>query len=135
LGGTLSTWNRISDDSSTYAYTGTSITFNDENTDISIAALTLLDTISEQPFSITQTDATVLPGQPLPYLFGPYLGYVLGCGDNKNPGILYWANKYNPDAQNPSNNVEVSSPQDPLMNGCIYNNLAFAFSKERVFAL
>ncbi len=134
-GGTLSTWNRISDDGATYAYTGSTINFVDSGSDLSIAASTLLDTISDQPFSITQTSTTVLPGQPLPRLFGPYLGYVLGCGDPINPGLLYWCNKYNPDSQNPANNIEVSSPQDPLQNGTVYNGLGYVFSREALYAI
>lgn len=134
-GGTLSAWNRISNDSATYAYTGTTINFTDSVSDLSIASSTLLDDISDKPFSITQTNSTVLSGQALPYLFGPYLGYILAVGDSYNPGFLYWMNKYTPDSQNPANNIEVTSPQDPLQNGFIFDGKPFVFSKEALYAV
>lgn len=134
-GGTLSAWQRVSDDSATYTYTGTTINFDDALSDSAIAASTLLDDLSDKPFSTTQTTGTVVSGQPLPYLFGPYLGYVLACGDGNNPGFVYWTNKFNPDSQDPSNNVEVSSPQDPLQNGVIYDGKPFVFSKEALYTL
>ena len=133
-GGTLSNaWLRISDDSSTYAYTGTTISFTDSATDTSIASSVVLNDLSDKPFSITQVDSTVVPGQALPYLFGPYLGYVLGVGDPLNPGYLYWTDKFSPDTQDPANNIEVSSPQDPLQNGVIYDGKPFIFSKEGLY--
>src|SRR3990167_7637014 len=134
-GGTLSAWNRISDDSATYAYTGTTINFADSASDLSIQASTVLDDLSDKPFSITQTDSRVFAGQALSYLFGPYLGYILAVGDPLNPGFLYWMNKYTPDSQNPANNIEVTSPQDPLQNGLIFDGKPFIFSKEGLYAV
>ena len=133
-GGTLSNlWLRLSDDSPTYAYTGTTISFTDSATDASIASSVVLNDISDRPFSITQVNGTVIPGQALPYLFGPYLGYILGVGDPLNPGYLYWTDKFSPDTQDPANNIEVSSPQDPLQNGVIYDGKPFIFSKEGLY--
>ena len=134
-GGSLATWNRVSDDSGTYAYTGTTITVSDALSDTAIASATILDTLSDKPFTITKPDGTILAGQPMPYMFGPYLGYVLGVGDPYNPGYLYWTNKFEPDMQNPANNIEVSSPQDPLQNGFIYDGKPYIFSKEALYAV
>lgn len=134
-GGTLATWNRVSNDSATYAYTGTTINFDDALSDLGIAASTILDDISDKPFSLTHPDGTVVSGSALPYLFGPYLGYTLAVGDPYNPGYVYWTNKFQSDMQNPANNIEVTSPQDPLINGFVFDGKPYIFSKEGLFAL
>lgn len=76
-----------------------------------------------------------MPGQPLPYLFGPINGYMLATGDTNNPGYVYWSDKFAPDVQDPANNLEVVSPNDPIMNGFIYNGQAFVFTKETLYQL
>lgn len=129
---------RVSDDTANFNYTGPTITITDTQisaSDIAIASATPLNTVSDKPFSTTSTDGSIHAGTALPYLFGPYLGYILGVGDPKNPGLLYWTDKFAPDMENPANNVEVSSPQDPLMNGIIYDGKPYVFSKDNLFAL
>lgn len=129
---------RVSDDTTNFNYTGPTITITDTQisaSDIAILSATPLNTVSNKPFSTTTTDGSIHVGTALPYLFGPYLGYVLGVGDPNNPGILYWMDKFSPDTQDPANNVEVSSPQDPLQNGVIYDGKPYVFSKDALYAL
>lgn len=130
-GGTLAVWNLLS----SQAYTGTTISFTDGASDTSIASALILDELSDQPFTITNSSGIDVPGQYLPYLWGPVNGYLMACGDPQNTGYLYWCNKFNPDSQNPNNRVEVTSPQDPLMNGFVYDGQAFVFSKEALYRL
>lgn len=130
-GGSLSTWSLLSSQS----YTGGTISFTDGASDVSIASALLLDELSDQPFTTTNASGTDVPGQPLPYLWGPVNGYLMACGDPQNTGYLYWCNKFNPDSENPNNRVEVTSPQDPLMNGFVFDGKSYVFSKESLFYL
>lgn len=84
------------------------------------------------PFTITSP--TIL-GQPLPCLWGPIEGFMLACGDNNNPGRLYWCNGNNPDASAQGNWLDVTSPSEPLMNGCMWDGRGFLWSTERQFAI
>ena len=129
LGGTLSTWLFVAQ----VAYTGTTITYDDTTADIGITGGTVLDTVSDQPYTCTNSSGVDVAGVSLPYIFGPINGYQLAVGDPNNTGYLYWANKFNPDSQNPANRVEVTSPQDPLQNGCVFNGKAYVFTREALY--
>jgi len=130
-GGSLSEWKLLG----SIAYTGTTVTYNDTASDISIASALGLDEASNKPFTCTNSSGTDVAATPLPYLFGPVNGYVLACGPPNNTGYVYWTNKFNPDSQDPDNRVEVTSPQDPLMNGFVYDGKAYVFSKEGLYNL
>jgi len=138
-GGTLSTWNRVSDDGAFYVYTGTLLSITDAATlsrsDSSAATATLLNLVSDKPFTVVNSSGVATAGTALATLFGPYLGYTLACGDTGNPGYLYWTDKLSPDTQDPANNVEVTSANDPLQNGFIYDGKPFVFSQESLYAL
>ena len=89
----------------------------------------------------SQTDVTwtvyapVLIGQPLPSLWGDLDGFLFGCGDPLNPGRLYWTNGNNPDAAAQNNYLDVTSPSEPLVHGCIFDGRAFVWSTDRMFAI
>lgn len=87
---------------------------------------------SGETFTIQQP---TLVGQPLPSLWGPYQGVMFGCGDARNPGYLYWTNGNDPDSAGPANYAEVTSPAEPLINGCMYNGRAYLFSSARMFLI
>lgn len=84
------------------------------------------------PFTIT---SPIILGQPLPCLWGPIEGFTLACGDPLNPGRLYWMNGNNPDASAQGNWLDITSPSEPLMNGCMWDGRAFVWSTERMFAI
>ena len=76
--------------------------------------------------------------QPLPYVWGPFgqgeLGLVnFACGDPLNPNILYWTNAGDPGSTSDRNQLEVTSPNEPLINGCIYDAKCYLISSERMF--
>ena len=82
----------------------------------------------------------LLLGQPLPAVWGPYgegqIGaFMFGCGSVNQPGTLFWTQGNNPDSADESNNLEITSPSEPLMNGCIYDGRAFVWSTQRMFAI
>lgn len=82
----------------------------------------------------------LLIGQPLPAMWGPFgqgfLGTVMfACGDNYNPGTLYWTNPDDPDSASDRNQLEITSPSEPLMNGFLYNNTSYVFSSEDLYVI
>jgi len=75
----------------------------------------------------------LIAGQPLPLLWGPWNGYFFACGDTNNPGTLYFSNGTDPDTTTDTNYIEVTSPSEPLMNGCTFNGKSYVWSSERMF--
>jgi len=73
----------------------------------------------------------------LPYIWGPGFNpsRLFGCGDPDRPDAVYFTNPGNCDQWGVGQWVDVSSPADPMQNGCVFNTRVFAFSKERMFEL
>jgi hypothetical protein len=111
------------------------VDYSDIIADVDIANNDILNELSDRPFTTVNASGDEVAGTPLPYLAGPIFGYVLACGDPINPGILYWTDRFNPDAQDPANFIEVTSPQDPLMNVLVYDGQPYVFSKENLYRL
>ena len=74
-----------------------------------------------------------LAAQPLPSIWGPTdnTAYMFGCGDPDRPGTLYFTQGNNPDAAPDTNQIEVTSPSEPLMNGVIVNGIGMVWSTDR----
>jgi hypothetical protein len=83
-------------------------------------------------------EATVL-GQPLPALWGPYSQgtalYLFACGDLRQPGVLFLTNGNDADSASDIYQIEITTPSEPLMNGCLYNEQSYVWSSERAFFL
>jgi hypothetical protein len=75
----------------------------------------------------------ILAEQPLPYLFGPTdnVNFCFGVGDPLRPGTLYWCKGSNLDAAPDTNQMDVCSPSEPLINGAIAGGLGVLFSIKR----
>lgn len=60
-----------------------------------------------------------MAAQPLPYLFGPTDNIVVmhGVGDPLRPGVDYWTKGNNFDSAPDTNQQDVTSPSDALVNG------------------
>jgi hypothetical protein len=88
------------------------------------------------PFFLNQ--ATLL-AQPLSALWGPFAegtaAFCFGCGDTFQPGVLFITNGNNPDAASDTLQIEMTSPSEPLINGCMYDGLPFVWTSERLFRL
>ena len=88
------------------------------------------------PYFIKQ--ATIL-GQPLPALWGPFSQasamFGFGCGDLFQPGVLFLLKGNDFDSAPDILQIEVTSPSEPLMHGCIYNGLPYVWSCENLFLL
>lgn len=72
---------------------------------------------------------------PLPVIFGPYTGRVLGCGDPARPDAVYFSNVGNADIWGAESWVTVADPGESVMNGIEYNLRMFVFSRERQYIL
>jgi hypothetical protein len=79
----------------------------------------------------------ILAAQPLPSLWGPTdnTAYMFGCYDPLRPGTLYYTKGNNPDSAPDTNQIEVTSPSEPLMNGVIVNGIGMVFSTERAWLI
>ena len=77
----------------------------------------------------------ILAAQPLPSQWGPTdnTAYMFACYDLYRPGTLYFTKGNNPDSAPDTNQIEVTSPSEPLMNGSIIKGLSVVFSTERVW--
>lgn len=75
----------------------------------------------------------ILAAQPLPYLWGPTdnVAFALACGDPLRPGTLYWSKGNNLDSAPDTNQEDITSPSEPLMNGCMVGGFGMVFSTER----
>jgi hypothetical protein len=73
--------------------------------------------------------------QPLPSLWGPWRGRLFACGDNRNPGTLYWSAGNNPDSTREEYRLEITAPSDPLIAGCVYNDKNYVFSSDKMFEI
>jgi hypothetical protein len=78
-----------------------------------------------------------LANQPLPYLFGitDNVNFAYGVGDPLRPGTLYWCKGSNLDAAPDTNQLDVCSPSEPLVNGAITKGLGVVFSISRAWLI
>lgn len=81
-------------------------------------------------FTITQP---ILAAQPLPAFWGPTdnSAFMFACGDPLRPGTLYFTKGNNPDSAPDTNSLELTSPAEPLIGGCIVGGIALVLSGER----
>lgn len=88
------------------------------------------------PFFINQ--ATLL-GQNMPAFWGPYAegtaAFAFGCGDTFQPGVLFLTRGNDLDSAPDTLQIEVTSPSEPLVNGCMYGSTSYVWSSERLFVL
>jgi hypothetical protein len=81
-----------------------------------------------------------LVGQTLPTIFGPFgegnLGLIVfGLGNTNAQGTIYWLDGNSPDTMHDINSLEITSPDEPLIDGCIYRKVPYVFTNRRAFSL
>lgn len=86
---------------------------------------------------IYEISEPILAAQPLAYLWGPTdnVSFFFGVGDPLRPGTLYWSKGNNPDSAPDTNQQDVTSPSEPLINGCIVNGYGWVASSERAWLI
>lgn len=80
-----------------------------------------------------------LAGQPLPFAFGalegPFAPVVFALGDPVNGGQLYFTNFSDADSAADSNTLELAPPSNNLISGAVWNGLAIAGNREKLFGV
>jgi hypothetical protein len=81
----------------------------------------------------------LIQGQPLPAMWGPFIdldGAVrfLACGATNQEGTLFVTTGNDSDSA-PADVIgnEITSPSEPLMNGCLFDGAAWVLSNKRMF--
>ena len=91
-----------------------------------------------QPVATVDAAGNTVLNQPVPVVFGPFDdGTICALGDPYRPGFLYACISGQPDHW-PSTGafaVEVCSPSEQLMNGCVWGGQGFVLSRERGYAV
>lgn len=92
------------------------------------------------PYPYSTPAGTLIAGQPVRHMWGPYgtgqtASVVFGCGTPLAPGTLFWTNGNDPDSSDLANSLVVTSPSEPLQNGCQYDGRTFVWSTERMFEI
>lgn len=84
-----------------------------------------------------EIEEPVLAAQPLPYLFGPTdnINFTYGVGDPLRPGTLYWCAGSNLDAAPDTNQLDVTDPSEPLVNGAMSGGRGVLFSIKRAWVI
>lgn len=79
----------------------------------------------------------ILAAQPLPYLFGPTdnINFAFGLGDPLRPGTLYWCAGSNFDSAPDTNQLDVTDPSEPLVNGALSGGRGVLFSIIRAWVI
>lgn len=109
--------------------------FTDVEADLAIAAAGTVETDHYQPVATIDDAGETVLAQPLPILFGPYNGQLMGLGDPYRPGYVYASKPGEPEHWPPDLNVEVCAPSEQLMNGCLYGGQPYVFSREAGYAI
>lgn len=100
--------------------------------DTTLSTMPLLDFDNDAPVS-----SVSITGQPISQVWGPagIEARLLGCGDPGRPEAVYFSKPGNADSWPPQNWLLVSDPGIAMVNGCVFNNQTFAFSRERIYQL
>jgi hypothetical protein len=117
---------------------GTPIKINGVDTTIrrviSTSVIEVEDSMGTQTTVSWEIPEPLITGQALPTLW-EWNNRGFACGDLNNPGILYWTNGNSLDGTQDTFYLEVTSPSEPLMNGCSYNGKNYVWSSERMFEI
>ena len=111
--------------------------------DVSTLSATPLSTtlmMVDDSMDLGSTQALEIPeatiaGQPLPAMWGPFYDTMFAVGDPNDAGAVLWTAEGNPDSAPDINYVEVTSPSETMMNGCMYDGRSYAFSDSRLFGV
>lgn len=100
---------------------GNKLIFND-----SVGGLTGVEMDIAQP---------VVAATTLPVMWGPFYDCLFGCGDQHSPGTLYFTNPSDPDSAADINTVDITTPSEKLMNGCLFDGHNYCWSDKRMFGI
>lgn len=108
----------------------------DSNADADIATALPLSISNDVPFTTVGGDGNAITEVAMPYIAGPFLGkYILACGDPVRPGFLHWTNAGEPDGAASTNNVQVTSPAEPLIGICLFLGTPYVFTRDNLYGI
>jgi len=136
-GGTLSLSWRLVGTTPNNPCAGGTTTFNDANTDATIAVAEAFNTDLVAPFSSIANDGTAVTQQKFNYCWGPFQGkYNFWVGDPVKKGYIYWNYAGELARYNPLTSLTaVSDPGEELQNGFLFSSVPFVFSKLNLYGL
>lgn len=109
--------------------------FHDTLADADIITAPLVEEDNDQPVTTTDTSTgAAILAQPLPSIFGPVMGIMMGCGDPHRPGHLSFCKQGEFDHWPAVNNVEVCPPAEELMAGAVLAGQGFVFSRLMLYS-
>lgn len=112
--------------------------FVSTNADTALVGADTLPTENFQPVPTVDGNGNTVLAQPVPVLFGPIGdGVYCALGDPYRPGHVYSCLAGNFDAWPSTGSyiVEVCSPSEELMNGCVLGGGGFVLSRERGYLI
>lgn len=139
VAGTAVTW--VSGDKFNVKWArGTEVIINGKLSTLSSAPVSdtlmhITDSLGAATAATLEIREPILTGQPLPYMWGPYYETLFGCGNLLDVGSVYYTKAGDPDSSPDTNYIEVVSPSETMMNGCLYDGRAFAWSNKRMFTI
>lgn len=86
------------------------------------------------PYQISEP---ILAAQPLPYVWGPTdnVAFFMGVGDPLRPGTIYWTKGNDMDAAPDTNQQDITSPSDVLINGIWVDGFGIVFSADHKWVI
>lgn len=107
--------------------------FTDTLTDDAVRASATVPTDHDQPITTVNSVGTTVYAQPLPYLWGPVNGLLIGTGDPYRPGHIYWSKPGEYGHWPGANTEELCAPSEELMGGCVFAGSSYTFSRDRMY--
>lgn len=77
----------------------------------------------------------IVAGKPLPFIWGPFDERIFGVGNILDVGSVYFTERADPDSAPDTNRIEVCSPSEVLVHGCVFDGRSYVFSDKRIYAL
>jgi hypothetical protein len=108
--------------------------YDDNLADSTLVQQEILSFEKYRPFQTTDLTGARIQVN-LPYLWSFAGKYIMGCGDPNRPGYLYWTNPGDPDAASVSNNVQLTSQTEALVNGFVYSGQPFCWTKDNLYPI
>lgn len=102
------------------------------------ASSTLLfvdDSLPSGASIVMEIPEPIIAGTVLPVLWGPFYDVNFAAGNPLDPGSVYFTKEFDPDSAPDTNRIEVVSPSETMMNGCLYDSRAYTWSDRRLFSI
>jgi len=130
LGGTIQQWTYVDTVDKAVA------TYSITATDSDLAGNETQETFErDKPWVLTDSSGVATGGNPLGRTWGPVYGVIFAILSGAQAHWICWTNGNEPDTQDRANTLQVSGANEPLINGCIYDNRAFAYSNETFYVI